>query len=437
MNNKIKLPTILGVLILVSGIIAGVWLINSRQEFKLSANIEALPKNVRVSNITDNSVTVTWTTDIESNGFVKWGTDNNSLSKVSLEDSPTKSYVHSSNILGINSGSTIYFKINSNSTDYDNGGLPWQTKSLSTKQSADTSNIASGTVLLQDGKSPALAIVYLSINGVILSGTTSSEGNYVIPVSNYIQNIADITAIELTVNSGITGTSQAVIYPKALKAIPTIIIGKTYDFRSIEIKENEQQPKSSLSVPESIEISSRFEVQKNETKSDPKVVTLESIDNGEIIDTNNPSFFGSGPKNYEIQVSVESELQETAIQIDSKGKWSWSPPKDLEEGEHKITLKWKDTNGILRTITKNFIVSASEGPAFESTPSAILKTEAPSATPTSQPTLKPTSLATITPVASMKPTPETGEFLPTLGLFMMGIGILLSSYFIWKKSDVY
>ena len=40
-----------------------------------------LPKNVRLANITDSSFTVTWTTDIESNGFIKWGKGEFSLSK--------------------------------------------------------------------------------------------------------------------------------------------------------------------------------------------------------------------------------------------------------------------------------------------------------------------------------------------------------------------
>ncbi len=73
MKRRIKLPTILGVLVLLVGLVAGIFLINKTSVFKLGANVPSTPKNVRFSNITDNSLTVTWTTDIESEGFVKWG----------------------------------------------------------------------------------------------------------------------------------------------------------------------------------------------------------------------------------------------------------------------------------------------------------------------------------------------------------------------------
>jgi hypothetical protein len=58
MKRNLKLPTILGVLILFSGLIAGIYLINSSQVFKLSANIEAIPKNVRFSNIINTGLTI-------------------------------------------------------------------------------------------------------------------------------------------------------------------------------------------------------------------------------------------------------------------------------------------------------------------------------------------------------------------------------------------
>lgn len=430
MKKNNKLPTLLGVLILFVGMIAGIYLINSRQVFKLSANIEAVPSNVRFSNISDTSVTVSWTTNTDSNGFVKWGNTQNSLSKVALEEAPEKSVVHSANITNLTTGSDIFFKISSDGTDYDNGGAIWQTKTLNRKINPSDYTLAAGTVLLQDGSSPAKALVYLSINGVVLSGLTSNEGSFIIPVSTFIENVSDTTAIEITINAGPNGTSQSVIYPKMMNSIPTMIVGKTYDFRSLTPSDSNDQPKSSISIPESVEISSRFEVEKVESPTSTNTFTIDSVDDGEIITTTDPDFFGSGPKNTDIEIAVESELQEVALTTDSKGAWNWSPPNNLEPGEHKIILKWRDATGVLRTLTRNFVVAAAEGPAFESTPSATPVVEvssSPSATPK----------ASKTPTATSQPTPETGSLTPTLGLFIMGIGVLLSSLYIWNKSHVY
>lgn len=444
MKKNLKLPTILGVIILVFGVVAGVFLINSRQVFKIGANVDAVPKNVRITNITDSSFTVSWTTDIESKGFVKWGKSELSLSKVALEEEQNKSFIHSANIIGADLNSTTYFKINSDSKDYDNQGVAWQAKTLASKQVQEGGLIASGTILKSDGSSPAKAIVYLTIDGVVVSATTSNEGNFVIPLSTYFKAISDTTAIEVSVQGGLNGTSQAVIYPKSVKFIPAMILGRSYDFRTAVENNSNQLPESSLNAPESVEVSSRFEVSRSESKDEGTTgtVVIESIDEGEIITTVDPEFFGTGPTNTAIEILVESELQTDTLTTNSKGKWSWNPPNDLEPGEHKLTVKWRDTNGILRTLTRTFVVSAAEGPAFESTPSA---TPTQNATPTAQATKSATPtasqsatpMASKTPSATLAPTPETGSLTPTIGLFMIGVGILLSSLFIYKKSNVY
>lgn len=430
MKKRIKLPTIIVLLVLLIGVITGIYFINSKQIFKLAANIEAVPKNVRFTNITDTGVTISWTTEIESNGFVKWGTTANSLSEVSLEENSNKSLVHSVNIIGSKSNADIFLIINSNNVDYYNENIPWQAKTLIDKVKSNNSLIASGTVLLQDGVKPAKSLVYLSINGTMLSTITSDEGSFVIPISSYVENIAKDTITEIVINAGLNNTSQAVIYTKAIKSIPTMIIGKTYDFRSLEITDSNDLPQSSISIPESVEKSSRFEVQKTQPIQTGEV-RIESINEGEIITTINPEFFGKGPKNTDIQVEVQSELQQATVTTDSNGLWNWSPPANLEAGEHTVTLKWRDANGILRTITRNFVVQAAEGPAFESTPSATpIKTVAP----TNTPVVTPIETTISTPLATLPPTPETGSLTPTIGLFIMGIGILLSSIFVWNKS---
>lgn len=431
MKKNLKFPTILGVFVLVFGLIAGIYIVNLKQDFKLGATASSSPKNVRISNVSDTTVTVTWTTDLESNGFVKWGKKESSTSNVSLEESSEKSFVHSVNISLLDSNSNIFIVINSDNKDYTNNGVAWQTKTSSNKPSQNNSLIASGSVLLSDGKTPAKSLVYLTVNGILLSGLTSDNGNFVIPFSKYIDGVDDNNPIEITVNAGTNGTSQAVIYPKSIKAIPTIILGKTYDFRSLLPDNTNEVPQSSLSVPSSVEISSRFEVTRNEALNNVNTPTIESVDNGEIINTTNPEFFGKGPKNSELKVEVESELQETSLITDSKGTWKWSPPKNLEPGEHKVTLKWRDATGVLREITRTFIVQASEGPAFESTPSAT-PTIIASSTPTS--TSSATPRASKTPTTTAPPTPETGSLTPTIGLFIMGMGILLSSIIVYKKS---
>lgn len=428
-----KIPAILGILILIIGIVAGVFLINSKQIFKLNAQIENIPKNVNVGNVTNNSITVTWTTDSESRGFVKWNKSKNNLSKVAVEEEVNQSNVHLVNIMNIDEDSDIFFTINSNGSDYKNNDIPWQSKTLKDSITPNSSLIAGGVILAQDGITPIRSIVNLTIDGAILSTTTSPEGSWIIPITTYIESVSNDTIIEININAGLKGVSQALIYPSAIKKTPVILLGKTYDFRTIEEDNDDNSPESKLSIPESIETSSRFEINKTDDTPTQTSVTVDSIKEGEIVTSTTPEFFGKGPENTAIEISVESELQSQSLTADKNGSWNWSPPENLEPGEHTITIKWVDISGITRTLTRNFTVSAAEGPAFESTPSASLS-PSPSATPdvSATPTAKTSPKATAT--GSSQPTPETGSLTATLGLFIMGIGMLLGSVYIWNKS---
>ena len=414
-----KIPTILGVLILIFGLMAGVFLINSKQIFKLGAEGETAPQNVRISNITDTSVTISWTTDIETTGYVKWGGSTNKLNKVSSEEDSDKNLIHSIDLDEISPDSDIFFVIGSSGKTYDNNGVVWQTKTNSNQTAMAKPITAAGTVLQSDAQTPANALVYLSINGILISNITSFEGSFVIPVSNYISSLPDTTLIEISAHAGPLGTSQAVIYPQGLKAVPTMVLGKTYDFRTASNQESGTLPESNVSVPETTEQTSRFEANKPEETPAPAIaVSLDSIDNDETITTTDPEFFGTGPAGIAIEIVVESELQTGTVTTNSDGTWNWSPPNNLEPGEHTVTLKWTDASGIIRSLQRNFVVSAAEGPAFVATTSGGLAT--------------PTAIPQVT--ATPQPVPETGDLTATLTLFIMGLGILLLSIFVWNKA---
>lgn len=447
MKKTAKLPTILGIVILVIGLFSGVLLINSRAVFKLGAQTAANPKDVRISNITDKSVTVSWTTDVPSKGFIKYGSSDSNLNKVAPDTFQEDGYTHWTTILNLNPGDTIYFKINSNGQDWDNNGIAWQTQTLASVINLQQSHNISGSIVDQSGNPSANSLVYVSVEGKLLSTTTSTNGNWVLPLSNYTSFNGKNSVLEISVNAGQNGSSTAIIYPDAAKNTPLIALGRSYDFRTIDITASENLPESDLTVPEQVESSSRFEIG-NLEKIDTTTVTLDSVDEGEIITTTDPEFFGSAPKGTEIEIIVESEVQTTTLKAGSSNKWSWSPPENLEPGQHTLTIKWKDANGILRTITRTFVVSAAEGPAFESTPSATptqtatakptatsTSTSTPISTPTVTATAKSSATPTLTATSSSAPKlPDSGVLTPTLGLFIMGLGVLLSSIFVWRTA---
>jgi len=436
--KKEKIPTVIGLVILVIGIITGIFLIKNQQIFRLGASADEMPQNVRISNITDSSFNISWTTDKETLGFVKWGKSVNNLDKVENDTISQKGFVHSSTIRSLNTQTEYYFKINSNAQDFDNQGSVWKVKTGQQLAEPVKNIIISGSVLNQNGTPAANVLVYFSVGGgSTLSTVTSKTGNWLISISqtrnknldSYVTINESSSLIEISVNAGILGLTSAQIYPQSAKPAPAIILGQVNDFKNLGPSENSQVPEASIDIPEEqIQNESGFEIDTNTNNINSKTVTLDSHSEGETISTIDPEFFGKGPAGTEIEIQVESELQTDSLTVDTSGNWNWSPPEGLEEGTHIVTLKWKDTNGILRTLIRNFVVSASESPAFVSTPSATPKnTSTPSASPK----------ATLTASSSATPQqPVSGSLTQTLLLFMMGVVTISFGYFLWKQSKI-
>ncbi len=455
MNNNKKIPTLIGVIVLVFGLAGGVVLVNKDTIFKLGASPDTTPKDVRITNITDGSFTVNWVTDKQTTGLVKWGETSNLGQTVTPEGGAAKtSLTHSATVRNLTKNKAYYFTINSGGTDVTNNGIPWNT-TTAPSISADVSHV-SGTILLPTGLPASDAIVYIDAPGMTEQSTiTSSSGNWILalPVAESEKD----TLLTIFVQAGTTGVATAQVYLGSANPVPSITLGKTYDFRTSTQTTTTNDPQSSVILPNSnttTETKSRFDLNTSATPLPASsTVTVKSIDNGETIYTTTPEFFGDGPKNTSITVTVHSSTPITQnVTVASDGSWKWSPPTNLEEGSHTLTITWKNAQGVLQTITKTFtIVANAQEPAFVSTPSGTLAptakptakpTVAPTIAPTVAPTLAPTVKPTAIPTASASPTiapvktatpsalPVAGSPFATLAFISTGIALLISGIYL-------
>jgi len=436
------------VLILILGLAAGIFLVQSRKLFRLGASAELTPKDVRISNIGDTSFTISWTTDKETSGFVLWGESEESLSKVENDEVTTKSLTHLTTIRNLKAGTNYSFKLNSGGSEFDNNGVVWKVLTGPSLTPPGQTIIVSGSVITQTGSPSANSLVYISIGGNLLSSLTSQSGTWVVPLSsartqdlqNYLSINESATLLEISVQAGLDQVATAQIYPQSAKPAPPIILGQTHDFKSLPPSSEEGIPKASIGLPSEATPSSGFTIPEETATPSANTVTLTSLKEGEVVTSTSPEFFGEGPAGTAVTITVESEPQSAQVNIPTSGDWKWSPPAGLTPGAHTITLSWRDAAGILRMLTRTFIVQASEGPAFESTPSAT-PTSSPTGTPRATLTPKPTSLATpistisATPTASAAPQPVSGSLTPTIAVFIMGIGVILSAFYVWKIAE--
>ncbi|MBU0572597.1 fibronectin type III domain-containing protein [Patescibacteria group bacterium] len=443
--RKNKIPTFLGIILLVFGLAAGILLVQNKQIFRLGATPQTSPKDIRITNITDSSFTVSWATDKETGGFILWGETENSLTKTELNEISEISETHSVTAQGLSPDRTYFFKISSDGTTFDNNGVPWQITTGPELFGQTISNSISGTILTATGTPAEKAIVYITLAGASpLSTTTSQNGSWVIPISSarnqnlssFIEINETTTLIEISVQAGSRGVATAQIYPASAKPTPPIILGESLDFKNEPASEIGGIPKANVNLPDDATESSKFEITDDDTTGlSTEKVTLESHEEGEIVTSTEPEFFGEGPPGTTITITVESNPVTDQTTISSSGDWSWSPPEGLSEGVHKITITWRDATGILTTLTRTFVVQAAEGPAFESTPSA---------TPTSSPipTISPSPTASATPTATPTSTasgiPDSGSLKPTILYSIMGLGLIVFSltlgFFTFRKT---
>lgn len=470
--NKIKtIPTILGVLLLTIGIGVGVFFVSQPQTFKLQATPEQAPKGVRVTNITEQSFTVSWKTDNKTVGYLKYG-PSEKYGELQQENIGSPSPVHHITIANLAPKTTYFFSINSEGEEYDNNGIPWQVTTAPPLTTISNQILASGKIVDQSTTPVGNAIVYLTAPGLSpLSTTTSQNGEWVIPLSkarttDLTENVnLDSQIIEIFVEAGSLGLATAQINFENINPTPNIVLGRIHKFETKGAAKSAAAPQASLELPKEEQIKSGFDSALSNNVlgvSDQTPVTLDSIENQETIFTNNPEFFGDGPEGIKLTITVESEPITDTINVDQSGSWRWSPPTDLEDGNHHVTLSWRDASGILRTLTRSFTVYAQEEPAFESTPSggaggtggtdsiaqattpspsptvAPTATPKPSATPTASPkssvTPKPSVSPSISPSPSPKPAdlPDAGTTTPTLiflmmGAILLGVGVVITS----------
>jgi len=449
-------PALLGLVLLLGCLAIGVFLINQARSLVLKASPLLSPQQVKITNIGSNSFVVSWTTTGKTTGAVSVGeTLKTEELRKDIRDQETSlltsSLTHLIVVDNLKPQTKYFFKIISGEKTYDNTGKPYEVTTANQKIPADN-DIASGKILTADNQPAGGALVYLSLaNTIPQAAMTDNNGNWVIPLAtartldltDFSHYDRQLQVEEILVKGG-EQTASATLTTGNDNPSPDIILGQNYNFLN--------QPLSPTSPPESLPSAetggeeSQFIVP-TFAPPEKEELTITFPAEGEQINSSVPEFFGKAPKGQELEIEIESEEQVSSqANTDQKGQWNWSPNTPLSPGEHRISVSYTDKNGILKKITRSFVVLAagqSELPSFTATPSGqeVTATPVPTVTPFPSPeaetTLTPTILPTSTPKLSATETPNltpteepevppTGISLPTMFFFGLGITALIT-----------
>jgi len=441
--NK-RIPTILGLLILVIGIGAGIYFVSKDVLFGPKLSPELAPKKVKITNVNHDQFTVSWITNQEAMGYVKHG-KTPTLSTTIADDREQRSgtsislKTHYVTVSGLQPNTKYYFKIGSGSEKnlYDNNGRPYEITTAPSLGASPPPQLANGNILTATGSPASGAIIYLTLSGATpLSALVANDGSWVVDLasalttslSSYVQLDPQTSPIDILAQ-GEDQISKALAVTANANPVPEITLGQTYDFRTETLASIQQADTSETTEPALPEttpqIPSQFPIEPLATPSgaasDSEVVLTNPSGEGETINSLRPEIIGTGPANKVLTITLNSPEEYTStVVVNDQGTWSYTPPEDLEPGEHALTINYVDDEGEEQVITRNFIVAAAaEGlPSFTATPSA-----------------SPSPEATSTPRISMPSTesgvPDSGTITPTLGISLLGF-LLLGAGFVLK-----
>lgn len=418
--NK-RIPSILGIGFVILGIVLTTIIIKNQTSLRSKASSSEEPQNVKITNISDDSFTITYQTDAATTGSVNYGkgkelgnTELEELDKEKESLSPKK--IHSIAVKKLAHSTKYHLVIISGQNTFLNSGVPFEIVTAPNISSPfATHAIIKGKIVLPDGNPPSEALVFLSSENSQLFSTLAKNGEFNFSLkslrssdlTSYLRPNENIILELLATNGSLKST--VLLSLNEVNSIPTITLSNDYNFTHKIVPIASKSAESEfLGFPV---------VTAKPSSLKPQILTPKK---DQSFTDQKPQFRGTSLPNEKVQIIIHSDENiQTQVIADSNGNWTYRPPNNLSLGEHTITIKTRDSSGILTTIMQSFTV-------FAATPSAtptqkVTPTSTPTPTHTPTPFPSPTIIIltpTFTPTATLIPTSvpiETKAGLPPTG----------------------
>lgn len=237
--DKFKIPTLLGLGVIIVGIIAGVFLVVKEQIFLSQAATNLTLQNITLSNLTDDSATISWQTSTPIASFITFGQTSPDEQTI-LDDRDTnlptgkpKAYsIHYVTIKNLLPKTTYQYKIVS-------GKILSEINKFTTAAPLNSQTgfrPIIGSVLDED-KPLNEGVAYLSIaDTATLSSLIKDTGNFLIPLSQIRKAdlsdtypLTEDTTIKLTVISAKGSVNALFKFKTSDNTLPALKIGQDVD----------------------------------------------------------------------------------------------------------------------------------------------------------------------------------------------------------------
>ncbi|MDP3994668.1 MAG: fibronectin type III domain-containing protein [bacterium] len=356
MNRK-KILTTIGILIFTALVGISVYVVTNKKVYLLTkADPQAIPKSVKITNISENSFSVSWYTDKPTGAFIKYGDQPSKLNQTLVyENHETETItreIHHFTLKNLRPKTIYYFKIVSNTEEFGEQGAPF---SQAIPAVIETAPPPPDPVYgkITDSFGNALTepvLVYLDLeNTTLISSITKTDGSWAAALNNARNNnLSDYSkydpeneTINVLVISKSGQTTTATTTTANDTPVPTIKLGSQNNFASPKTTFTLQTPTPTLSPPLT-----------TPTQTD---ITI-SLPANKTFTNTAPTIRGKAPADTTLEITIHSnEIITGTVKTDANGNWIFTPNTPLSRGDHTITLAYTSLNSekIEKTFTFN------------------------------------------------------------------------------------
>lgn len=302
--EKFKIPTFLGLAVIIIGIASGIFLVMKDQTFLSRASPDVTPQNVTFTNIADSTIVASWKTSSPTASFITFG-QNSPSEQTALDDrdqkSPSPHTIHYVTFKNLLPKSEYQMKITTGRIS----SAVFKFKTASPISSQNNFGPVIGSVL--EGTKPlSEGVAYLSIaNATVQSYLIKDLGSFLIPLPQIRKaDLSDIFAVsdDMVAKLVIIGkNAQATVLFKLQAggvSLPVLKLGQNLDLTTLQT-ETKQATLSDSKLEKDFDLN-----------SDGKI---NAADNAILLQN-----FGKNPKNKKADLDGDGEVTKKDLDLMSK-----------------------------------------------------------------------------------------------------------------------
>jgi len=237
---RMRIPTMLGVVLLILGIGSTTFLLQNRTSFEGQASEDKKPQNIRITNLTDSSVTISYQTSKPLFGSISYGETSSLEWKIRDErdyesGNPKQYLLHYMSITDLKPDTEYYFSILSDNNTFLNNGKPFTFRTAPTLSSVPPLNPKySGSVAGTNANSEI--ILFVTSSGQDYSTRVKNDGKYAISLANLrtqdFTSYYKLSPDDYLLLTFISPSEKAVIEIRGDREslLPAIVLSQSYDF---------------------------------------------------------------------------------------------------------------------------------------------------------------------------------------------------------------